>query len=166
MFYNVYDVIHYVKQFLRRSVSNSSVSIYKGVAKRQRSRPSDLLISPHRTLSAMQKTAQDCKACDLWKRGTQTIFGEGGPDAKVIFVGEQLGDRDDLEGRPFVGPAGELLDKALVEACPSVTWLTGIAEAVLRSSQKLEEAAVAVGPRPNHDVGAAPVRQGCIVIGA
>ena len=64
----------------------------------------------------LQKAAKDCRACDLWQRGTQTVFGEGARDAKVIFVGEQPGDKEDLEGKPFVGPAGALLDKALVEA--------------------------------------------------
>src|SRR5205085_3804135 len=54
--------------------------------------------------------------CDLWKTGTQTVFGEGRPSATVMFVGEQPGDKEDLEGKPFVGPAGGLLDKALVEA--------------------------------------------------
>lgn len=68
------------------------------------------------TIPALQKAAKDCQACDLWKRGTQTVFGEGEAGAKVIFVGEQPGDREDLEGKPFVGPAGGLLDKALVEA--------------------------------------------------
>jgi len=52
----------------------------------------------------------------LWKRGTQTVFGEGAPHAKIMFVGEQPGDQEDLQGRPFVGPAGELLDKALADA--------------------------------------------------
>jgi len=52
----------------------------------------------------------------LWKRGTQTVFGEGAPHAKIMFVGEQPGDQEDLQGRPFVGPAGKLLDKALADA--------------------------------------------------
>jgi DNA polymerase len=80
------------------------------------SKSANLRIPPHPTIPALQKAAKDCKACDLWKRGTQTVFGEGEPDAKIIFVGEQPGDREDLEGKPFVGPAGGLLDKALVEA--------------------------------------------------
>jgi uracil-DNA glycosylase len=83
---------------------------------KQPSKPVELLIPPHPTLSTLQKAAKNCHACDLWKRGTQTVFGEGESGAKVIFVGEQLGDREDLEGKPFVGPAGGLLDKALVEA--------------------------------------------------
>src|SRR5579864_1114316 len=75
-----------------------------------------LLLPLHPTIPALQKAAKDCRACDLWQRGTQTVFGEGAPHAKVILVGEQPGDKEDLEGKPFVGPAGGLLDKALVDA--------------------------------------------------
>jgi uracil-DNA glycosylase family protein len=57
-----------------------------------------------------------CKACDLYKRGTQTVFGEGPTRAEVMMVGEQPGDAEDLAGHPFVGPAGQLLDRALEEA--------------------------------------------------
>jgi uracil-DNA glycosylase family protein len=57
--------------------------------------------------------AAGCRACDLWRTGTQTVFGEGSRDAELMMVGEQPGDREDLEGRPFVGPAGRVLDKAL-----------------------------------------------------
>jgi DNA polymerase len=71
------------------------------------------LIPAHPTLEKLGKAAAGCKACDLWKRGTQTVFGEGSPRAKVMFVGEQPGDQEDLQGRPFVGPAGRVLDKAL-----------------------------------------------------
>jgi DNA polymerase len=60
--------------------------------------------------------ARDCRACDLWKCGTQTVFGEGSAKATIVFVGEQPGDREDIEGRPFVGPAGRILDEALVSA--------------------------------------------------
>lgn len=60
--------------------------------------------------------AAGCRACDLWRRGTQTVFGEGAPGARAMFVGEQPGNDEDLEGRPFVGPAGKLLDKALQTA--------------------------------------------------
>src|SRR5690349_7433272 len=68
------------------------------------------------TLEELRTDAKDCKACDLWKRGTQTVFGEGRPDAKLMLVGEQPGDQEDLEGKPFVGPAGKLLNAALEEA--------------------------------------------------
>ncbi len=68
------------------------------------------------TLQGLAKLAQNCKACELWKRATQAVFGEGRPDAKVMFVGEVPGNREDREGKPFVGPAGNLLDKALEEA--------------------------------------------------
>jgi len=74
------------------------------------------LIPPRPTLASLRKAAASCKACDLWKRGTQTVFGEGKPDAKVMFVGEQPGDREDIVGRPFVGAAGRLLDQALEKA--------------------------------------------------
>jgi DNA polymerase len=68
------------------------------------------------TLAKLQEVAAGCRACDLWKRGTQTVFGEGDPDARVMLVGEQPGHEEDLAGRPFVGPAGRLLDKALADA--------------------------------------------------
>jgi uracil-DNA glycosylase len=67
-------------------------------------------------LDALRHRAASCQACPLWKDATQTVFGEGPANADVMFVGEQPGDREDREGRPFVGPAGLLLDKALVEA--------------------------------------------------
>jgi len=73
------------------------------------------LIPLHPTLRALREAAASCKACDLWKTGTQTVFGEGSPRATVMFVGEQPGDREDLTGRPFVGPAGKLLDQALAQ---------------------------------------------------
>ena len=67
-------------------------------------------------LDAMRDAAAGCKACDLWKSGTQTVFGEGVRKAEIMLVGEQPGDREDLAGRPFVGPAGRLLDDALEQA--------------------------------------------------
>jgi uracil-DNA glycosylase len=73
------------------------------------------LTPSHPTLRILREAAANCKACDLWKTGTQTVFGEGSPRAAVMFVGEQPGDREDLAGRPFVGPAGKLLDQALAQ---------------------------------------------------
>jgi DNA polymerase len=74
------------------------------------------LVPEKPTIPKLQAAAADCKACDLWKRGTQTVFGEGNPKARVMLVGEQPGDQEDIQGRPFVGPAGRILDKALEEA--------------------------------------------------
>lgn len=69
-----------------------------------------------KSLKAFRDAAADCKACDLWKRGTQTVFGEGSRRAEVLFVGEQPGNEEDLTGEPFVGPAGRLLNEALTKA--------------------------------------------------
>jgi uracil-DNA glycosylase family protein len=68
------------------------------------------------TLKSVRDAASDCRACDLYKRGTQTVFGEGPGKARVMMVGEQPGDAEDVAGHPFVGPAGRLLDRALEEA--------------------------------------------------
>ncbi len=67
-------------------------------------------------LDGLRTDAAGCQACDLWRTGTQTVFGEGPEHASLMLVGEQPGDREDVEGHPFVGPAGALLDKALDEA--------------------------------------------------
>jgi uracil-DNA glycosylase family protein len=66
-----------------------------------------------KTLTSLREEAAGCRACPLWEHATQTVFGEGPETAPVVFVGEQPGDHEDLEGRPFVGPAGRLLDEAL-----------------------------------------------------
>ena len=74
------------------------------------------LVPSRPTLNKLRIAAAGCQACDLWRTGTQTVFGEGKSTATVMFVGEQPGNAEDLQGRPFVGPAGNLLDKALDEA--------------------------------------------------
>ena len=74
------------------------------------------LVPRQADLATLRETAATCKACDLWKLGTQTVFGEGSKHARVMMVGEQPGDKEDLQGRPFVGPAGGILDKALAAA--------------------------------------------------
>ncbi len=74
------------------------------------------LVPDHPTLVKLREAAGGCRACPLWKRATQTVFGEGARSSSVLFVGEQPGDREDLEGKPFVGPAGKLLDRSLEEA--------------------------------------------------
>jgi uracil-DNA glycosylase family protein len=68
------------------------------------------------TLPALREAAAGCRACPLWRTGTQTVFGEGARASTVMFVGEQPGDREDIEGHPCVGPAGRLLDDALEQA--------------------------------------------------
>src|SRR5881394_645481 len=68
------------------------------------------------SLSGLKKSAAGCRACPLWKGGTQTVFGEGAARARIVLVGEQPGNDEDLAGRPFVGPAGKLLDKGLADA--------------------------------------------------
>ncbi len=68
------------------------------------------------TLPKLQEAAAGCTACDLYKRGTQTVFGDGPRSAEVMLVGEQPGDKEDIAGEPFVGPAGRLLDRALEDA--------------------------------------------------
>jgi DNA polymerase len=68
------------------------------------------------SLETLRRQAADCRACPLWKDATQTVFGEGPPHAPAMLVGEQPGDKEDLAGKPFVGPAGQMLDRALEEA--------------------------------------------------
>src|SRR6187401_1922582 len=68
------------------------------------------------TLDSLREAAALCRACDLWKTGTQTVFGEGARSARIVFVGEQPGDKEDLAGKPFVGPAGRVFDEGLAEA--------------------------------------------------
>ena len=68
------------------------------------------------TIDALRASARDCRACPLWRHATQTVFGEGPSNARIVLVGEQPGDQEDLQGRPFVGPAGRLLDRAMAQA--------------------------------------------------
>jgi uracil-DNA glycosylase len=78
--------------------------------------PAEALVPPDPTLDSLRSAAATCKACHLWERGTQTVFGEGEQRSRLVLVGEQPGDKEDLEGAPFVGPAGRLLDAALEAA--------------------------------------------------
>jgi DNA polymerase len=74
------------------------------------------LLPNQMSLPLLKDAAADCRACDLWKKGTQTVFGDGRTRARVMFIGEQPGNEEDLTGKPFVGPAGRLFDNALEEA--------------------------------------------------
>src|SRR4029079_7273907 len=87
-----------------------------------------VLIPERPTLSKLRGAAAGCRACELWERGTKTVFGEGAAHAEVMFVGEQPGNDEDLAGQPFVGPAGKLLDRALLDAGidRSQTYVTNV----------------------------------------
>ena len=78
--------------------------------------PVEELLPERLTVPALRQAAAGCRACDLWRLGTRTVFGEGADRAELALVGEQPGDREDVEGQPFVGPAGAVLDRALREA--------------------------------------------------
>jgi uracil-DNA glycosylase family protein len=82
---------------------------------RSRTRTAADLLPSNLNVASLQKAARTCKACDLWRNATQTVFGEGPSHVHVMFVGEQPGDTEDKAGHPFVGPAGRLLDEVLVE---------------------------------------------------
>jgi uracil-DNA glycosylase len=84
-------------------------------SRKNRSSAADL-IPEQLSLPLLKEAAADCRACDLWKKGTQTVFGDGRARSKVMFIGEQPGNEEDLTGKPFVGPAGRLFDNALDEA--------------------------------------------------
>jgi uracil-DNA glycosylase len=86
------------------------------VARRTSAACAPQLFPATESLTDLRARAKHCKACDLWKTGTPTVFGEGAKHPKIMFVGEQLGDQEDLQGRSFVGPAGKLLDSALEKA--------------------------------------------------
>jgi uracil-DNA glycosylase len=76
----------------------------------------------------MRESVQGCRACDLWEGATQAVMGEGAPHASLMLVGEQPGDREDIEGHPFVGPAGKVLDRGLEQAGidPADVYMTGV----------------------------------------
>ena len=86
------------------------------MSRRRAESPALQLIPDQLSLPSLREAAASCQACDLHETGTQTVFGEGAVGAMVMFVGEQPGDREDLAGKPFVGPAGHLLDEALARA--------------------------------------------------
>ncbi len=74
------------------------------------------IIPPHPTLGGLRTAVQNCRGCDLYLRATQAVFGEGPGNVGILMIGEQPGNEEDLQGHPFVGPAGQLLDRALIEA--------------------------------------------------
>jgi uracil-DNA glycosylase family protein len=86
------------------------------------------LVPDRPSLAKLREAAAGCKSCELWKTGTQTVFGEGSEKAEAMFVGEQPGDQEDLTGKPFVGPAGKLFDEALEQAGidRSIAYVTNV----------------------------------------
>jgi DNA polymerase len=90
-----------------------------------------------RSIGSLQKAAAVCRGCDLYKSATQTVFGEGPPDAELVLVGEQPGDREDRQGHPFVGPAGGVLDRALsdIGLARDKVYLTNAVKHFKRSSK-------------------------------
>lgn len=104
---------------LRRKRASSCASLVASnthVTPRQLALSAADFLPERKTLPNLREAVQRCQGCDLWKRATQAVFGEGKPGAEVMLVGEQPGDQEDFQGRPFVGPAGKLLDKALAIA--------------------------------------------------
>jgi uracil-DNA glycosylase family protein len=78
--------------------------------------PPNVMTEDYSSLTAARAAAEHCQRCPLYRNATQTVFGEGPAHAAVVFVGEQPGDQEDLQGKPFVGPAGQMLDRALSDA--------------------------------------------------
>src|SRR3954465_8985620 len=108
-----------IRSWLNTSGGRSRNSVAKKRPPRAEPKPGEPvpnLLPARPTLKSVADVAAGCKACDLYKRGTQTVFGEGPKGARVMLVGEQPGDAEDLAGHPFVGPAGKLLDRALEQA--------------------------------------------------
>lgn len=105
-------------------------------------------LPPDRSLPALREAAAGCRACDLWRDTTQTVFGEGPANAQVVLAGEQPGDQEDRQGHPFVGPAGTLLHRALEEAGvdPEITYFTNVVKHFKWRPQGRKR----IHQRPNH----------------
>src|SRR5437762_415808 len=121
------------------------------------------LIPPRPTRALLREIAAGCTACDLYKCGTQTVFGEGRGQARAMLVGEQPGDSEDKAGRPFVGPAGKLLDKALLAAGidRKLVYVTNVVKHfkwVPRGKRRLHERPNKLLPRTNRLASAGPPR--------
>src|SRR5437868_3547950 len=104
------------KRVSRRSASSAAALVAEGDGRSATAASAAAFLPPDRSLPTLREAAAGCRGCELWKRGTQTVFGAGPAGAQVMFVGEQPGNDEDLVGAPFVGPAGKLLDRALEEA--------------------------------------------------
>src|SRR5688572_10085987 len=93
-----------------------SVSWREDMPTTHRQTSAEEFLPTRRSLKSLREAARSCEGYDLYRNATQTVFGDGPKEARVAFVGEQPGDMEDRQGRPFVGPAGRILDKALAEA--------------------------------------------------
>src|SRR3979411_1559207 len=98
-----------------RSALSSQMAIIFSIGKRKTPMTAASRLSAS-SLKTLREEAADCRACPLWKNATQTVFGEGPQQARIMLIGEQTGDKEDPAGTPFVGPAGQMLDRALEEA--------------------------------------------------
>jgi probable DNA metabolism protein len=97
-------------------IANAAAEPHKPQRRQDTPMPRKAAAVSSESLTALREEASGCRACPLWKNATQTVFGEGPQEARIILVGEQPGDKEDLAGKPFVGPAGQMLDRALEEA--------------------------------------------------
>lgn len=113
----------------------------------------EVLIPPRPSLPTLREAAAGCRACELWRTGTQTVFGEGPRRARLLLVGEQPGDREDVEGHPFVGPAGRLLDAALEEAgiARADVYLTNIVKHFRWTPPKTGKGKRRIHAKPNRE---------------
>ena len=114
------------------------------------------LIPDRPTLSSLRNAAADCKACDLWKRGTQTVFGEGRRQAKVMFIGEQPGNEEDLAGKPFVGPAGRFFKMRLKKPASIARKLTSPMSSNISNGNRAANDAFIKNPTPARSLLAVP----------
>ena len=101
---------------------------------------------PAADIERLARNAADCRACDLWRDATQTVFGEGPAGAKLMLVGEQPGDREDLAGRPFVGPAGRVLTKRSLQPASNATTSTSRMRSSTSSGRPAASAASTTSP--------------------
>jgi uracil-DNA glycosylase len=114
--FRVYDFAERVRASGFKMKAATRLKAGKGSAEERRPGGAERLIVPGEGIAELRNAARDCRACDLWKDATQTVFGEGPDHAAIMFVGEQPGDLEDRSGHPFVGPAGKLFDQALADA--------------------------------------------------
>jgi uracil-DNA glycosylase len=113
--------------------------------------PASPLAPRKATIKNLRRQASSCKACDLWKTATQTVFGEGNAKATIMLVGEQPGDQEDRMGKPFVGPAGKLLDEALADAGIDRTrvYVTNVVKHFKWTSSERGKRRIHKKPRPS-----------------